>query len=134
MTDRRNVTGVWYGRWSSPNPYVAPNSFIATLQERASRVSGSVTEADRQDGTILRSTIDGARAGGRIQFMKQYDGGRLSHTVAYAGTINGAGTEILGTFQFSRYAGDFVMTRETFSADELSEEQATDREVELTPR
>ncbi len=135
MSDRRDVTGIWYGRWSSPNPHVAPNTFIATLEERASLVSGSITERDRHRPGILRAGVDGVRAGGRIEFTKQYDGsGRLSHAVGYAGTINGAGTEISGTWRFSRYSGAFTMTRETFSAEELSEEEAVDREVELTAR
>lgn len=132
MTDRRDVTGVWYGRWSSPDPHIRPNSFIATLVERASRVSGAITERDRDEPGVIRAHVDGARAGGRIHFVKQYDGARLSHAVAYAGTINGAGTEISGTFQFGLYSGDFVMARETFSADELADEETAGRDVELT--
>lgn len=134
VTDRCNVTGVWYGRWSSPNSYVRPNSFIATLVERASRVSGSITERDQDEPGIIHASVDGARAGGRIQFTKQYDGRILSHAVDYAGTINGAGTEISGTFRFGRYAGNFTMIREKFSAEELSEDETADREVELTTR
>lgn len=135
MTDRRDVTGIWYGRWGSSNPYVAPNSFIATLEERASLVSGSITERDRQEPGIIRAGVDGVRAGGRIAFTKQYDGsGRLSHAVGYVGTINGAGTDISGTWRFSLYSGDFSMTREAFSAEELAAEQAEDREAELTAR
>lgn len=128
MSDRRNVTGIWYGRFASPNIYVIPNRFIATLAEQASLVSGSTTEVNRQGPGILHASIDGVRAGGRVAFTKQYRGGRLSHAVDYAGTINGAGTEISGTWRFSRYSGSFVMTRETFSIEELEEE----REVDLT--
>lgn len=135
MSDRRDVTGVWYGRWTSPNPFIRPNSFIATLAERASRVSGSITERDDHGPGIIRARVDGARAGGRIQFTKQYDGsGRLSHAVDYAGTINAAGTEIAGTWRFSRYSGNFAMTRESFSAEELADEESADRDVELTTR
>ncbi|MEO5493370.1 MAG: hypothetical protein ABIR08_05015 [Sphingomonas sp.] len=135
MTDRRDVTGIWYGRWSSPNPYVAPNTFIATLEESASLVSGSITERDRCQPGIIRAGVDGVRAGGRIEFTKQYDGsGRLSHAVSYAGAINGPGTEISGTWQFSRYSGDFAMTRETFSIEDLVEEETEEREVEQTTR
>lgn len=135
MSDRRDVTGIWYGRWTSPNRYVRPNTFIATFEERASRVFGSITERDGDGAGIIRAGVDGARAGGRIQFTKQYDGsGRLSHAVAYAGTINGAGTEMSGTWRFSRYSGDFTMTREKFSAEELADEEAAERDVELTAR
>lgn len=133
MSDRRDVTGTWYGRWTSPHPFVAPNSFIATLEEQGSRVSGSITEPDLHGPDILRAHVDGARAGGRIEFTKQYDGsGRLSHAVAYAGSINAAGTEVSGMWRIDRYSGNFSMVRESFSIEELEDERVI--EVELTGR
>lgn len=121
MTDRRDVTGVWYGRWNSANRYIAPNSFIATLEERSSLISGTTTERDRHQPGIRRADIDGVRAGGRVEFTKQYSGGRSAHAVHYSGKVSAAGTEIKGTFRFERYDGEFVMARERFDAEELED-------------
>ncbi len=129
MSDRRDVTGVWYGRWTSSDPYVRPNSFIATLEEHASIVSGAITE--RGEGGLERADVDGVRAGGRIEFHKQYDGsGRLAHSVAYVGTINGAGTAIVGTWRLgSGHSGAFTMNREKFDADELDREEIAETRI-----
>jgi hypothetical protein len=130
VSDKRDVSGVWYGRWTSSNPLIPPNNFIATLEEVGSLVSGVITERHREIAGIVRASVDGVRAGGRIEFTKQYDGsGRLAHAVHYAGAINGAGTEIRGTFRFSRYSGDFTMTREKFDTDELQDEEVVETRV-----
>ena len=130
VSDKRDVSGVWYGRWTSPNRLIPQNNFIATLEERASLVSGSITERHRDVPGIIRAHVDGVRAGARIEFTKQYDGsGRLAHAVHYGGAINGAGTEIRGTFRFGRYSGDFVMTREKFDAEELENEEVVQTRI-----
>lgn len=131
MKDRRDVTGVWYGRWTSPNRWIRPNSFIATLTEAHALVSGSITERDDHEPGIIGSDVDGARAGGRIEFTKQYSSGRLSHAVYYAGVINSAGTRIDGEWRFSRYAGAFTMSREIFDGlDAEDQEEVGKREEE----
>lgn len=68
MTDLRDVTGVWYGRWTATDRRIMPNSFIATLQESASLVSGTITEPDREQAGLLRAIVDGTRTGGQIEF------------------------------------------------------------------
>lgn len=122
MSDKRDVTGVWYGRWHSANRYIRPGSFIAMLSEAHSRVSGSITERNPDFPGITASSVDGMRAGGRIEFTKQYDGEHMVHAVQYAGTINGAGDTVSGSWQFSSYSGSFVMTRETFDGLDVDEE------------
>ena len=134
MSDRRELTGIWYGRWSSPNGYVPPNTFIATLTERATLVAGAITERHRDWPDVIRANVHGVRAGGRVEFTKQYDGnGPLSHAVYYSGSVNGAGTEVRGGFRFGAYSGDFTMTREKFDADELENvEEIKERVPEKT--
>jgi len=124
----RNVSGVWYGRWSSNDPFIYPNSFIAVLEEVAGAVDGSISETDPQGGEPLRATVSGGRSGTQIHWIKQYDGGRLTHAVYYAGTVNEDATEISGAWRIDQWTGGFAMRREKFSIEELEE----DREIVLT--
>ena len=120
MSDSRDVTGIWYGRWTAERP-VYPNSFIANLVEAGGSFSGSTSEPDiyRRPG-ILRAFVEGGRAGPEIRFVKQYDGsGRPSHAILYTGQINATGTEIVGIWHFSEHSGRFVMQRERFTTEEL---------------
>jgi hypothetical protein len=134
MSDRRNVTGVWYGRWTSPTPRVRPNSFIATLVEAHARISGSISERDLAGPGIIGADVGGARAGGRLEFIKQYNGGRLSHAVHYAGTINAAGTEVSGSWRLGTYSGGFAMTREIFDDLDVDEEEEVRKRDEAIVR
>ena len=126
MGDPKDVSGVWYGRWTAERP-VYPNSFIANFIEAGGLVSGAITERDiYRPPAIYRAFVEGMRAGPEIRFVKRYDGsGRLSHSVLYTGRINGAGTEIAGIWHFSTYSGSFTMQRESFTAEELDEREET---------
>jgi hypothetical protein len=127
--DGRDVSGVWYGRWSSNDPFIYPNSFIAVLEEVAGAVDGSISETDPEGPEPLRATVSGGRSGAQIHWIKQYDGGRLTHAVYYAGTVNEDATEISGGWRIDQWSGSFAMRREKFSIEELEE----DREIVLTP-
>ena len=127
MTDPRDLSGVWYGHWTTEHPLILPNSFIALLVEAATDVRGTITEPDLHGGDVLRAFVSGNRSGAEVRFQKQYDpAGRLAHAVGYAGRIDAAGTLVTGTWQFERHSGAFTMRREQFSADELADEQDTD--------
>jgi hypothetical protein len=121
--DGRDVSGVWFGHWSSNDPLVEPGSFIAVLEELAGAVDGSVSEPDPHGAEPLRAILRGGRSGAQIHWIKQYDGGRLSHSVYYAGTVNGDATEISGGWRLAHWSGGFSMRREKFSVAELEEER-----------
>ncbi|MEN3747524.1 hypothetical protein TPR58_10115 [Sphingomonas sp. HF-S3] len=127
MSDKRDLTGVWYGRYTGD---YEDNGFIALLNEQGGAVDGSVSERDPNGIVdIRRASVSGTRDGTAVRFVKQYDGsGGFDHAVFYSGMIDGDGTEVSGRWQIDRYnSGGFVMTRESFTADELAEE----REAEL---
>lgn len=127
MSDKRDLTGVWYGRYTG---HYEDNGFIALLNEQGGAVDGSVSERDPNGIVdIRRASVSGTRDGTAVRFVKQYDGsGGFDHAVFYSGMIDGDGTEVSGRWQIDRYnSGGFVMTRESFTADELAEE----REAEL---
>ena len=121
MSDTLDVSGVWYGRWNGDDRRVRANRFIAHLAEGGGQFAGTTTEPDlSQRAGIILAIVEGSRAGPEIRFIKQYDGsGRLTHSVLYSGRINGAGTEIHGTWRFSSYSGSFTMERERFTDEEL---------------
>ncbi|MET0309460.1 MAG: hypothetical protein ABW023_12205 [Sphingomonas sp.] len=118
-----DVSGVWYGRWNSTDPDVYPNSFIAVLEEAGGAVDGSVSEPDLHGSAPLNAKISGGRSGAQIHWIKQYDGGRLSHAVYYAGLVNDDATEISGGWRLEHWSGSFTMQREKFSIEELEGEQ-----------
>jgi len=128
--DPRDVSGVWYGRWSSDDPLVYPNGFIAVLEEVAGSVDGSVSETNPEGPEPLHATVSGGRSGAQIHWIKQYEG-RWCHAVYYAGTVNHDATEISGGWRLEQWSGSFAMRREKFSIEELEE----DRVIEiLVPR
>lgn len=131
MSDPRDVSGVWYGRYFASSWGVEENSFIAHLEEAGGAVSGTITEPDTTGvEDIRRAFVDGDRTGSQLRFTKQYDpAGALAHSVAYAGTISDDGTEVSGEWRFSGYHGSFVMNREAFSVEELDEEAAVDEDI-----
>ncbi len=123
MTDPRDLSGVWYGRYFGASMEVEENSFIANLEESGGAVSGTITEPDTTGlDDVRRAYVDGDRGGTAVRFTKQYDpSGALAHSVTYSGTIADDGTEVTGEWHFSGYHGSFVMNREVFRTEELEE-------------
>ncbi|GAA0728743.1 hypothetical protein [Sphingomonas japonica] len=124
MPNDRDVSGVWYGSYSSTNRWVRPNRFIALLSEQGGAFAGTITEPDAEGITdILRADVTGTRSGATVHFTKRYDGASWTRNIVqYSGRIDDAGTEITGEWSFSHYSGGFVMTRENFATEQLEDE------------
>jgi hypothetical protein len=131
MSDPRDVSGVWYGRYVSTSGR-QNNGFIAVLEEAGGVFSGSISEPD-EGGGIRNATVAGRRSGGRIQFVKQYHG-RWNHGVFYEGSIDDQGTEASGSWKIEHVHGGFSMQREKFSAEELEDELEEEREDSFSLR
>ena len=118
MTDRpstQNLTGVWHGIYSYPAER-APVSFVATLIETGSTVSGTTHEPCAIGGSpneILYATLAGSRHDSAVAFVKTYDGANPHYgTVAYEGTLSRDGTEIEGRWMVpGNWSGKFLMIR-----------------------
>jgi hypothetical protein len=118
----QNLTGIWHGLYSYPDrrPSV---SFVATLIEAGSTVSGTTHEpSDREGGPnrTLYATLSGRRQGASVTFLKTYDraGPRYRSTVAYQGMLSADGTEIEGGWLIpGSYAGKFLMIRSAGKAE-----------------
>jgi hypothetical protein len=124
MPDKRDVTGVWYGRYDAQH-WDEENGFIAVLEETGGAFSGVITERDTTGSVDLRrALVTGHREGTAVRWIKQYDGtGGHVHAINYAGRIDAEGTEIIGTWAQKWARGRFVMEREKFSEAELEAEE-----------
>lgn len=121
MSDPREMSGVWYGRYTS-NAGDQDNGFIAVLEEAGGIFSGSISEPDARGG-IRNASVAGRRSSGLIQFVKQYRG-RFSHAVFYEGQVDDQGTEANGKWRIDDGTnGGFSMQREKFSIEELEAEE-----------
>ncbi|WHU03442.1 MULTISPECIES: hypothetical protein [unclassified Sphingomonas] len=121
MSDPREMSGVWYGRYASTGGD-QDNGFIAVLEEAGGVFSGSISEPDGQGG-IRNASVAGRRSSGLIQFVKQYRG-RWHHAVFYEGQIDDQGTEANGRWRLDEgTTGGFSMEREKFSVEELEAEE-----------
>src|SRR6202030_3339548 len=108
-------TGIWHGIYSYPIAR-APVSFIATLIETASAVSGTTHELCAIGGSpneTLYATLLGSRQDRAVSFVKTYDGANPRYsTVAYEGTLSPDGTEIEGRWIVpGNWSGKFLMIR-----------------------
>jgi hypothetical protein len=126
MADKRDVTGVWYGRYRSDSDR-QNNGFIANLTETGGLVDGSISEPNdsrRRPGGVRHADVEGRRGGAKLRFVKQYNGsGGFTHAVYYSGTIDAEGTVIAGVWQVDSIRGTFTMQREKFDEAELEEEE-----------
>jgi hypothetical protein len=111
----RNLTGIWHGIYAYPIAR-APVSFVATLIDTASTVSGTTHEPCTIGGSpneTLYATLLGSRRNSTVAFVKTYDGANPRYgTVAYEGTLSPDGTEIEGRWTVpGNWSGKFLMIR-----------------------
>jgi len=110
-----SLTGIWHGIYSYPIAR-APVSFMATLIETVSAVSGTTHEPCIIGGgpnETLYATLLGSRRHSAVAFVKTYDGANPHYrTIAYEGTLSPDGTEIEGRWTVpGNWSGKFLMIR-----------------------
>jgi hypothetical protein len=128
MTDLpspQNLTGIWHGLYSYPYGRRAPVSFVATLIEAGSTVSGTTHERCGMGGRpneTLYATLLGRRQGSAVVFLKTYDGGNPHYgRVSYEGTLSADGTEIEGRWTVpGNWSGKFLMIRSAAKAEAVA--------------
>lgn len=122
--DPMNLTGAWFGSFSYLGQPKDDVSFIASLEEVAGLVSGTMSEPNSIGDTTmhLNAVIRGSREGAEVSFTKMYDGSSdAAHAVNYAGTINAEGTRVTGFWQLEEWSGGFEMNRTQVQKEELEE-------------
>src|SRR4029453_8815349 len=95
------LTGVWDGTFLQPG--VGTITFLATLIETGSALTGSVTEPCMSPGCPIathNASISGSRSGSAVSFVKRYQPPGYGYThVFYEGTVNADATEIDGRWK-----------------------------------
>lgn len=117
-----NLTGVWQGLYAYPRK-LEPVSFVATLIETASCLSGSIHEsapARFRFATVFASLM-GAHGAGTVTFVKTYmDGIPHPRPVHYEGSVHEDGSEIDGRWILTPdWSGRFLMIRATRNAESV---------------
>lgn len=117
----QNLTGIWHGLYSYPSNR-KPVSFVATLIETASAVSGTTHEPTTFGGDpndILYATLMGSRHNSTVVFVKIYETKNPRyHRVDYEGTLSSDGTEIDGRWVITGvWSGKFLMVRSAGSVE-----------------
>jgi hypothetical protein len=115
-SNAQNLTGIWHGLYSYTDgrPSV---SFVATLIETGSTVSGTTHELSNRKGSLnqaLYATLLGRRQGASVTFLKTYErpNPRYHSTIAYQGVLSSDGTEIEGGWLIpGSGSGKFLMIR-----------------------
>lgn len=116
------LTGIWQGLYSYPRA-LDPVSFVATLIETQSWVTGSTHEPHRKSGATLCATLLGRRSGLSIHFVKKYErsGSGYRNEVHYEGTVSPDHTEIEGRWVIpAHWSGRFLMVRGTREAESVA--------------
>ncbi len=112
----QSLTGIWHGLYSylDGRPSV---SFVATLIETGTAVTGTTHEPGDQEGgpaVTLYATLQGQRQGASVSFLKTYNraGPRYFSAIAYQGTLSSDSTEIEGGWLIPGDSwGKFLMIR-----------------------
>jgi hypothetical protein len=119
-----NLTGVWHGLYTYPGGQ--PVSFVATLIETGSALSGTVHEPrvfGKGADATLYATLHGSRNGNAVTFVKTYDGAGAPYdrAVSYDGTLSADATEIEGRWRIpGNWSGKFLMIRSAGRQEEVS--------------
>jgi hypothetical protein len=121
----QSITGVWQGTYCYPFG-LGPVSFVATLIEAGSSLTGTIHEPGRwtvgSSDVMLFASLSGSRHGTAVAFVKTYDGGNPHYRpIEYQGILSGDGTEIEGRWIISRiFSGKFRMIRPARKAESVS--------------
>jgi hypothetical protein len=111
----QSLTGVWHGLYTYPNGMSV--SFVATLIESGTSLSGSTTEpctTGQCPSDTICAALSGRRQARTVTFTKTYEqaGPGYERPVAYDGALSGDATEIEGRWSIpGSLSGKFLMIR-----------------------
>ena len=118
----QNLTGIWHGIYSYPIAR-APVSFVATLIETASAVSGTTHELCTIGGSpneTLYATLLGSRQPA-VSFVNPMTAPTAVRHRAYEGTLSPDGIEIEGRWTVpGNWSGKFLMIRSSGKTEAIA--------------
>jgi hypothetical protein len=128
-----DLSGKWDGIYTYPAvPDAGPTTpFLADIADIGGRISGTIIEPNEFRPETAQATLEGARSGSRVDFLKIYHGAgeEYDEPVAYSGTLSDDGNVITGRWIMAEWSGTFEMVRqiETMVAGEVEAVVGIDR-------
>jgi hypothetical protein len=108
------------GKWDGTYTYLAAAAagprtpFLADIADISGRISGTIIEPNAFRPETARATLEGARSGSRVDFLKIYHGAgeEYDEPIAYAGILSDDGNIITGGWIMADWSGTFEMVRQ----------------------
>lgn len=125
--DPLDLTGMWHGTYTYPANEGPATPFLATIDDSAGSLSGSIIEPDTLFGQgTLEAVIAGHRSGAALDFVKSYVGGLVGyeHAVDYVGRVSGDGLLVTGVWSLLEFDGSFEMERDAAAEEPAAIEEA----------
>ncbi|WP_271077221.1 hypothetical protein [Aurantiacibacter sp. MUD61] len=131
MAGKDDLTGQWDGHFDYPAGSGPSTAFIANIQQKGGRFTGTIIEPDLYSGAApAEAQIIGVVAGQSVDFTKTYVRASRGYEnpVDYVGQLSGDGNRITGMWSIYDMNGTFEMTRQV--AIEESVERAETVEID----
>lgn len=134
---RRDLSGLWMGSFAYPGGAGPTTPFLARIEDRDGRFSGTTIEPDNvTGGKELEADLVGNRQGDAIDFTKIYRGAPVDlEPIDYVGRMSADGNQVTGVWSLQLMNGTFEMYREAVWEQEEEEEAAAvvPLEAEVAP-
>lgn len=131
MNGGADLSGKWDGVYAYPPVAEAGpvTPFLAEIADSGGRISGTIIEPNEFRPETAHATLEGARSGNRVDFLKIYHGAgeEYDEPVAYAGSLSDDGNVITGRWIMAEWSGPFEMVRQI--EVKLSAEAGVEAEV-----
>lgn len=124
--DAFNLTGHWSGEFSYPRHGGPTTPFLATIEDKGGRLTGTIIEPDVVSGaSTAEARLRGLRHGSSVDFTKSYGPSPplgYENPVDYVGSVSSDGNMISGVWSLLELDGRFEMRREEAANEEAEEE------------
>jgi hypothetical protein len=111
-----NLSGKWDGVYAYPPVRGAGpvTPFLAEIADMGGRICGTIIEPNEFRPETAHATLEGARSGNRVDFLKIYHGAgeEYDEPVAYSGSLSDDGNIITGQWILAEWSGPFEMVRQ----------------------
>ncbi|MBH5323222.1 hypothetical protein [Aurantiacibacter sediminis] len=115
MPGKDDLSGQWDGHFDYPAGAGPSTAFLANIQHKGGRITGTIIEPDLYSGAApAEARIVGVAAGQNIDFTKTYTRASRGYEnpVDYVGQLSGDGNRITGMWSIYEMNGTFEMTRQ----------------------
>jgi len=126
--NRFSLTGQWSGEFSYPRHIGPTTPFLARIEDRSGRLTGSIIEPDTvSGGPTIEAILSGSRHESGVDFTKVYGPPwpfGYEEPVDYVGQVSSDGNTISGVWSMLDLDGTFEMRREPDAAEAIGDEES----------